>query len=152
MALCSTCQYLIHNLEFSHGCFAILIVYHTMPCFITSDPMYAVRPDELGKDICSLCLWACLSALLVHLKGGRPRCARVVTSYMDVVPGYAGSFGYDHAPWCCRGRRQVVTALSVRYIGIAVVSAVPHVWVWCRSSERCNRTGCTPVWDILPNI
>jgi hypothetical protein len=68
----STCQYLIHNSEFSHGCYAILIVYQTMPCFITSYPMYVVRPDQLSKDIGLLCLWACLSAFLVHPKGGRP--------------------------------------------------------------------------------
>jgi hypothetical protein len=48
-ALYSTCQYLIHNSECSHG--SILIVYHTMPCFITSYPMFVVRPDELSKDI-----------------------------------------------------------------------------------------------------
>jgi hypothetical protein len=80
MALYSTCQYLIHNLEFSHGCYTILIVYHTMPSFITSYPMYAVRLDELSKDIGSLCLWAYLSALLVHPKGGRLGGTRVVTS------------------------------------------------------------------------
>jgi hypothetical protein len=69
-----------------------------MPYFITSYEMYAIRPGELSKDIGSLCLWACLSTLLVHPKGGRPGGARVVTSYTGVVPGYAGSFGYDHAP------------------------------------------------------
>jgi hypothetical protein len=76
----------------------------------------------------------------------------VVTSYTSVVPGYAGSFGYEHAPWCCRGRRQVVTALSVCYDSFAMVSALPHIRVWCRSSKRCNWTGCTPVRDILSNI
>jgi hypothetical protein len=69
-----------------------------MPYFITSYEMYAIRPGELSKDIGSLCLWAYLSTLLVHPKGGRPGGARVVTSYTGVVPGYAGSFGYDHAP------------------------------------------------------
>jgi hypothetical protein len=44
-----------------------------------------------------------------------------VTSYTGVVPRYVGSFEYDHAPQCCRGRRQVVTALSIRYSGIVVV-------------------------------
>jgi hypothetical protein len=77
---------------------------------------------------------------------------RIVTSYTGVVPGYAGSFGYDNAPRYCRGRRQVVTARLVCYDGIAVVSVVPHVRVWCRSSERCNGSGCTPVRDILPDI
>jgi hypothetical protein len=152
MALYSTCQYPIHNVELSHGCYAILIVYHTMPCSCISYALYMVIPDVLSKDIGSLCHWACLSTLLVHPKGGRSGGTRVVTSYTGVVPGYVGSLGYDHAPRCCRGRRQVVTALSVHYGGIAVVSVVPHVRVWCRSSERCNGTGCTPVRDILPDI
>jgi hypothetical protein len=151
MALYSTCQYLIHNSEFSHGCYAILIVYHTMPCFITIYPLYVVRPDELNKDIGSLCLWACLSALLINPKGGRPRGTRIVTSYTGVVLGYAGSFRYDHAPWCCRGKRQVVTALSVHH-GSIVVCELPHGRVWCKSSERCNGTSFIPVRDILPNI
>jgi hypothetical protein len=72
MALYSTCLYLIYNSEFSHGCYTILIVYHTMPCFITSYPMYAVRSGELSKDISLLFLWAYLNALLVHPKSGRP--------------------------------------------------------------------------------
>jgi hypothetical protein len=109
-------------------------------------------PISLKQTICLLCLWACLSALLVHPMGGRPGGIRVVTSYTGVVLGYAGSFRYDHAPRCCRGRRQVVTALSVRYGSFAVVSEVAHDRVWCRSCERCNRTRCTPVHDILPGI
>jgi hypothetical protein len=106
MALYSTFQYLINNSKFSHGCYAILIVYHTMPYFITRYPIYVVRPDELSKDIGSLCLWTCFSTLLVHPRGRRPGGARVVTSYTGVVPKYAGSFGYDHGPRYCRGRRQ----------------------------------------------
>ena len=39
--------------------------------------------------------------------------AKVVTSYAGMVPGYAGSFEYDGAPWCDCGRPLVVTALSV---------------------------------------
>jgi hypothetical protein len=152
MTLYSTCQYLIHNAELSHGCYAILIVYHTMPYLFISYSIYVVRLDELSNDIGSLCLRTYLSALLVHPKGGRPGGARVVTSYTCVVLGYAESFGYDHAPWSSRGRRQVVTALYVRYGSFPVVSVLPPIRVWCRSSERCNRTGCTPVQDILPNI
>jgi hypothetical protein len=87
MALYLTCQYLIHNIEFSHGCYAILIVYHTMPCFIISYAIYVVRLDELSKDIGSLCFWAYLISLPIHPKGGRPGGARVVTSYMSVVLG-----------------------------------------------------------------
>ena len=72
-----------------------------------------VRPDDPGMDRGSLCLRACSSVLLVHPKGGRPGGIRVVTSYTSVVLGYAGSFGYDRAPRCDWGRRQVVTALSI---------------------------------------
>jgi hypothetical protein len=71
MALYSTCQYSIHK-ELIHGCYAILIVYHTMPCFIMSYSIYVVSLDEISKDIGSLSLQAYLSALLVHPKGGRP--------------------------------------------------------------------------------
>jgi hypothetical protein len=77
-------------------------------CYLDSSSYHALlyhklfnvsgRTDELGKDIGSLCLWACLSALLVHPNGGRSGDARVVTSCTGVVPGYAGSLGYDHAP------------------------------------------------------
>jgi len=68
-----------------------------------------LRPDDLGKDIGSLCFWACLSILPVHPKGGGPGGARVMTSYMGVVPGFAGSFGYDSASWLLWGRPRVVT-------------------------------------------
>ena len=98
IALYSSCQSSIHNKEYIHGCYAILIVYHTMPHFIISYAKYVVRPDDPSKDISLLCFRACSSSLLVHPKGGRPRGARVVTSYMGVVLGYAGSYGYDHAP------------------------------------------------------
>jgi hypothetical protein len=152
MAFYSTCQYSIRNAELSHGCYAILIVYHTMPYSSISYALYVVRSDVLSKAISSLCLWVCLSALRVHPKGGRPGGARVVTLYTSMVPRYARSFKYDHAPWCCRGRWQVVTALSVRYGSFAVVSVVPHVRVCCRSSERYNGTACTPVRDILQGI
>ena len=59
---------------------------------------HMLRLDDMGKYIGSFCFWACSSSLLVHPKGGRPGGARVVTSYMGVVLGYAGSYGYDHAP------------------------------------------------------
>jgi hypothetical protein len=142
MALYSTSLYPIHNVELTHDRYTILIVYHTMPCSSISYALYVIRSDVQSKDIILLYLWACLSTLLVHPKGGRSGGAWVVTSYTGVVLGYAGSLRYDHAPWYCRGRRQVVIALSVQYSSFAVVSVVPHVRVWCRSSERCNRTGC----------
>ena len=93
-----------------------------------------VRPDDPGTDRGSLCFRAYSSVLLVHPKGGRPGDTRVVTSYMSVVLGYAGSFGYDHAPRCDWGRWQVVTALSVRRNSCVVFSVLPDVRVQCRSS------------------
>ena len=93
-----------------------------------------VRLDDPGMDRGSLCFWACSIILLVHPKGGRPRDARVVTSYTGVVLGYEGSFGYDCAPRCDWGRRQVVTVLSVcRNSGVAF-SVLPDVRVRCRNS------------------
>ena len=74
------------------------------------------------------------SVLLVHLKGRRPGGTRVVTSYMSVVLGYAGSFRYDRAPWCDWGGRQVVTALSVRCNTGVAFSVLPDVRVRCSSS------------------
>ena len=93
-----------------------------------------LRPDDLGKDIGSSCLWAYLSVLLVHPKGGSLGDTKVDTSYTSVVLGYAGSFGYAHAPQSRRGSPRKVTALLVRHSILAVVSAVPHVRVRGRSS------------------
>ena len=134
MALYSFCQYSIHNKELDHGCYVILIVYQSMLMFIMSCVTNMVRPDVWGLDNGSLCFRACSSALLGHPKGGSPRGIRVVTSYTSVVLGYAGSFGYDCAPRCDWGRRQVATALSIRRnIGVAF-SVLPDIWVRCRSS------------------
>ena len=66
---------------------------------------HVVWLDDLGKNIHLLCFWVCSSSLLVHLKGGRPGDARVVTSYTGEVLGYVGSFGYDRAPQCEWGRQ-----------------------------------------------
>ena len=105
-----------------------------MLLFIMSCVTSMVRPDDPGTDIGSLCFRACSSVLFVHPKGGRPGGTRVVTSYTSVVLGYAGSFGYDRAPRCDWGRRQVVTAMSVlRNSGVAF-SVLPDVRVRCRSS------------------
>ena len=71
-----------------------------MLLFIMSCVTNMVRPDDPGMDIGLLCFKSCSSVLLVHLKGGRPGDARVVTSYTGVVLEYAGSFGYDCAPRC----------------------------------------------------
>ena len=98
MALYLTCQTSIHNIEFCHGCFTILIVYQSMLSSFMSYATNLVRLDDSGTDRGSLCFRACSSVLLVHPKGGRPGDTRVVISYTSVVLGYAGSFGYDRAP------------------------------------------------------
>ena len=100
MTLYSFCQYSIRNIELDHSCYAISIVYQSMLWLFMSYAKDLVRPDDPGTDIGSLCFRACSSVLLVHPKGGRPGDAWVVTSYTGMVLGYAGSFGYDLAPWC----------------------------------------------------
>jgi len=114
MALYSFCQYSIHNLEFVHGCYAILIGYQFMLMFIMSCVMSMVRPDVQGLDNGSLCFRACSSALLVLPDVGSPGGTRVMTSYTSMVLGYAGSTGYDRAPQCDRGRWHEVTTMSIR--------------------------------------
>ena len=130
MALYPT-QTSIHNIEFCHGCFAILIVYQSMLSSFMSYDKVLVRPDDPGTDRGLLCFQACSSVLLVHPKGWRHVDARIVTSCMSVVLGYAGSFGYDCAPWCDWGRRQVVTALSIRRNSGVAFGVLPDVWVRC---------------------
>ena len=114
MDLYSFCQYSINNIEFVHGCYAILIVYQSMLMFIMSCVTNMVRPDVWGLDNGTLCFRACSSALLGHPNGGSPGGIRVVTSYTSMVLGYAGFSRYSHAPRCERGRRHEVTAMSAR--------------------------------------
>ena len=111
-----------------------MIVYHSMLSSFISYATVLVRPDDPGTDRGSLCFQACSSVLLVHPKGGRTGGTRVVTSYTSVVLRYAGSFGYNHAPWCDWGRRQVVTTLSVRRNSGVAFNVLPNVRVRCRSS------------------
>ena len=113
MALYSDSRYAIHS-EFVLGYLAMFLACLALIYALSSYTSYLLRPDDLGKDIGSLCFRACLSILPFHPKGGGPGGARVVTSYAGMVPGYAGSFGYDCARRCDWGRLQVVTALSVR--------------------------------------
>ena len=87
MALYSFCQYSIHNIEFFHGCYAILIVYQSMFMFIMSRVTSMVRLDVWGLDNSSLCFRHCSSALLGHPKGGSPGGVRVVTSYTTWCSG-----------------------------------------------------------------
>ena len=112
----------------------ILIVYQSMLSSFISYATVLVRPDDPCTDRGLLCFRACSSVLLVHPKGGRPGGTRVVTSCMSVVLGYVGSIGYDRAPWCDWGRRQVVTAMSIQCNSCVVFSVLPDIWVRCRSS------------------
>ena len=105
MALYSDFRYAIH-IEFILGYLAMFVACLALICALSSYASCLLRPDNLAKDIGSLCFRAYLSILPIHPKGGGPGVARVVTSY-------AGSFGYDGAPWYDWGRPQVVTALSV---------------------------------------
>ena len=97
MALYSDFLYANHS-EFVLGYLAMFVaclaLISTLPSYISC----MLRPDDLGKDISLLCFRACLSILPVHPKGGGPGGAKVVTSYAGMVPGYAGSLGYDGAP------------------------------------------------------
>ena len=112
MALYSDFCYAIHT-EFVLGYLAMFIACLALINALPSYSSCMLRPDDLGKDIGSLCFRAYLSILPVHPKGGGPKGAKVVTSYVGMVHGYAGSFGYDGAPRCDWGRPQVVTTLSV---------------------------------------
>ena len=113
MALYSDYRYAIH-IEFVHGYLVMFLACLAMFYSLSSYTSGLLRPDDLGKDIGSLWLRACLSILPVHPNGGGPGGAKVVTSYAGMLPGYAGSLGYDGAPRFDWDRPQVVTALSVR--------------------------------------
>ena len=99
MALYSDFLHAIH-IEFVIGYLAMFIACLALISALPSYSSCMLRPDDQGKVIGSLCFWASLSILPVHPKGGGLRGASVVTSYAGMVPGYAGSFGYDSAPRC----------------------------------------------------
>ena len=139
MTLYSDSRYAIHKvlvlgyLDIFLACLAKFYSYSScISCLL--------RPDDLGKDIGSLCFWACLSVLPVHSKGGGPGGARVVTSYVSMGLGYAGSFGYDDAPRFHWGRPQVVTALSIRWEAASRLVYSPTFGYLYRSSCK-DETG-----------
>ena len=103
MALYSKFRYAIHT-EFIHGYLAVFLACFAMISSSSSYISCLLRQDDLGKDIGSLCFRACLSILPIHLKGGGPGGAKVVTPYAGMVPGYAGSFGYEIGRASCRER------------------------------------------------
>ena len=86
MALYSNFLYAIH-IEFVLGYLAMFVACLALICALPSYSSCMLRPDDLGKDIGSLCFRACLSILPVHPKGGGPGGARVVTSYVAWCPG-----------------------------------------------------------------
>ena len=94
MALYSDFLYANHS-EFVLGYLAMFLACLALIYASSSYSSCLLRLDDLGKDIGSLCFWAYLSILPVHPKGGGPGGAKVVTSYVVMVPGYAGSLGYD---------------------------------------------------------
>jgi hypothetical protein len=97
MALYYDFLYAIHK-EFGLDYLAMFLACLAMICSSSSCISCLLRLDDLGKDIVSLCFRACLSILPVHPKCAGPGGAKVVTSYAGMVPGYAGSLGYDGAP------------------------------------------------------
>ena len=99
MALYSDFRYAIHT-DFVHGYLAMFVACLNMIYALSSYTSCLLRPDDLGKDISSMCFRVYLSILHVHPKGGGPGGARVVTSSTGMVPRYAGSFGYDGASRC----------------------------------------------------
>ena len=104
MALYSDFRYAIH-IEFVLCHLAISVACLVLICALSSYSSYLLRPDDLGKDIGSLCFRACSSILPIHPKSVGPGGARVLTSYAGMVPGYGGSFGYHGAPRCDWGMR-----------------------------------------------
>ena len=86
MALYSDFLYINHS-EFVLGYLAMFIACLALISAYSSYSSCLLRPNDLGKDIGSLCFRACLSILLVHPKGGGPGGARVVTSYVAWCPG-----------------------------------------------------------------
>ena len=99
MALYSDSRYGIHT-EFVLGYLAMFLACLALISALSSYISCMLRPDDLGKDIGSLCFRAYLSILTVHPKGVGTGGAEVVTSYAGMVPGYAGSIEYDGAPLC----------------------------------------------------
>ena len=149
MALYSNYRYAIHK-EFILGYLAMFLACVAKCCSYSSCISCLLRPDDLGKNIGSLCFQACLSVLPIHPKGGGPRGPRVVTSYVSMGLGYVGSFGYDGAPRFDWGRPQVMTALSVCWEAASRLVYSPTFGYSYRSS--CNdetvwtfsRTGHSP--------
>ena len=72
MALYSDSHYAIHTV-FVLGYLVMFLACLALIYALSSYTSCLLRPDDLGKDIGSLCFQACFSVLLVHPKGGEPR-------------------------------------------------------------------------------
>ena len=72
MALYPDIRYAIHT-EFILGYLAMFVACLALIYALLSYTSYLLRPDDLGKDIGSLCFRAYLSILPVHPKGEDPR-------------------------------------------------------------------------------
>ena len=57
MALYSDFRYAIH-IEFILGDLSMFVDCLVLICALSSYSSYMLRPDDLGKDIGSLCFWA----------------------------------------------------------------------------------------------
>ena len=75
MALYSYFLYINHS-EFILGYLSMFVAWLALINALSSYISCMLRPDDLGKDIGSLCFWADLSILPVHPKGGGPRVLR----------------------------------------------------------------------------
>ena len=71
MALYSDIRYAIHA-EFILGYLAMFLACLALISALSSYISCMLRPDDLEKDIGSLCFRACLSILPIHPKGGGP--------------------------------------------------------------------------------
>ena len=150
MTLYSDFLYAIH-IEFILGYLAMFLACLALISALSGYISCMLRPDDLGKDISSLCFRACLSILPVHPKGGGTGGARVVTSYAGMVPRYAGSFGYDGAPRCDWGRPRVVTALSVRREAASQLAYSSMFGYGVGVHAKMKRSGRSPERVILPD-
>ena len=69
MALYSDFFYANHS-EFVLAYLAMFVACLALISALSSYSSCMLRPDDLGKDISSLCFRACLSILSIHPKGG----------------------------------------------------------------------------------
>ena len=97
-------------------CFLIWLHYHMM--FALYDRPVLLMVNILALELYQLLQYSyiCSSMMSVHLEGGgSARDAIVSLTSVDIVSRLAKSCWMSTIPTVCRGRRQVVTALSVPF-------------------------------------